>query len=372
MLPTPTDPVSASFQQAVQQALDAFLDAVQPRPEQFGPALASLMDLIRGYLRGGKRLRPAFAVWGHVAVRPPRDESALVRAAASFELLHASLLVHDDLIDDSATRRGLPAAHRSLAGWYARRPRVEATGSLVETAVAETTTAADRFGTAAGIILGDLLAAWSVEMVETSGIDANQLSRARPHLHRMRSEVNLGQYLDLLAEHGLAGTDQAVVARHVATLKTSAYTVARPLAFGAALAGADDRLQRSLAAYGRHLGLAFQYRDDLLGVFGDAQQMGKPAGDDLREGKRTLLIVEALASPASQGLAELLGRPDLDEDGIARAQEFIASSGAPQRVEQRIDEAFGQAVASLDDAELTSDGLTALRGLARMCAYRDS
>lgn len=369
MLPEPTDPVSASFRQAIQQALDAFLNAVQPRPEQFAPALSALMDLIRGYLRGGKRLRPAFAVWGHLAVRPPRDGSALVWVAASLELLHASLLVHDDLIDGSATRRGLPAAHRALAAWYANQRQSEVTSPPTETPGAATT---DRFGAAASIILGDLLAAWSTEMAEASRIDPDELNRARPYLHRMRSEVNLGQYLDLLAEHGLAGGDPATVARHVAALKTSAYTVARPLGFGAALAGASDQLQKALAGYGRHLGLAFQYRDDLLGVFGDTQQMGKPAGDDVREGKRTLLIVEALANPASQGLADLLGRPDLSESDVARARELIAASGAPERVEQRIDEAFARALESLNDAELTADGLTALRRLAQMCAYRDS
>lgn len=329
---------------------------MQARLHQISPLLEPLAELTGSFLAGGKRLRPAFGYWGHAAVAgQPDDPAPLLDALASFELLHASALVHDDVIDDSDTRRGQPSAHRRLESWHrSHRGCGDAAG----------------FGRAGAILLGDLLAAWSVECVETSGLGPQALARARPLLDSVRTEVNAGQFLDMVAEAGLdAGRDAVAIAQQVVEFKTARYTVTRPLQFGAALAGAGPELLEGLAALGSPLGRAFQFRDDLLGVFGDEQRTGKPAGDDLREGKRTVLVAEGIARRPE--LAGLLGHP-LDRAQLDRARALLIGSGAVEAVETRIGQDAAQARAVLGRLEITDDGRRALGGLIEACVTRDA
>lgn len=358
----PTDPVSATLREGVQSAITEYLAAQQAPLAAIGPELSELSELAATFTGGGKRLRPAFCLWGYAAAAglPDGDElPPLLRAAASLDLLHVSALVHDDVMDASDTRRGLPAVHRQLearhreAGWLG---------------------ASDRFGQAGAILLGDLLVMWSVQLLESAGLAPDALARALPLAQAMRTEVTCGQYLDVLMQHQPSDDPQRMLdqARRVVEFKTARYTVQRPVQLGAALGDADPALLAALAAYGSPLGRAFQFRDDLLGVFGDAATTGKPAGDDLREGKRTVLVAQAYAAntPAARAeLDRLLGDPTLDETGVARARELIADSGAAEVVEQMIDAELDQALAALD-APMTDDGRQALTRLAELAVHR--
>lgn len=370
----PSAPLSRPFRDAVTAALSTFLRAQQPVLDAMGPELAPVQRLAGELLSGGKRLRPAFAVWSYVAARglPQAERDPLLAAAASLELLHVSALVHDDVMDSSDLRRGRPAAHRQFEALHRR------SGWLGDAAA---------FGRAGAILLGDLLLMWSVELAERSGLERDVLARGLPVLETMRTEVTGGQYLDIVAQAAPWPASLAVggsgdeaeralrEANRVVDYKSARYTVQRPCQFGAALGGGTDLLQRTLADYGSPLGRAFQFRDDLLGVFGDSKVTGKPAADDLREGKRTVLVAHAYAhasAAARRLLVQSLGDPALDEAGIAAVQQIITETGAAAACEARISEGYEQALAALAEAEMTEEGRTALTAMADAAVRRVS
>nr|WP_231930559.1 polyprenyl synthetase family protein [Friedmanniella luteola] len=357
-------PLGPSFREAVGSTVTAFLAGQEPVLAGMGPELAPLRTLAAELLDGGKRLRPAFCVWGYVAAAGLPDAATaepLLRAAASLDLLHVSALVHDDVMDSSDLRRGRPAAHRQFEAQHTAAGRLGDAGA---------------FGRAAAILLGDLLLMWSAELLLRSGMAADALARATPVAEAMRTEVTCGQYLDIVAQAQPLRADPAAAlaeAGRVVEYKSARYTVQRPCQLGAALGGADPGLQDALAAYGSPAGRAFQFRDDLLGVFGDSAVTGKPAGDDLREGKRTVLVAHAYAGADAAGralLAARLGDPDLDADGVAALQDVIVSSGAVDAVEAMIADGLARALAALGTAPVTDEGRRGLTALAEAAVRR--
>jgi geranylgeranyl diphosphate synthase type I len=352
-----TGPIDALIAR-VDSALTDFLAARSASLTEVGADLAPLADAARAFvLDGGKRLRPSFAYWGWRTVRPTSaDDRALVTAAASLELLHACALVHDDVMDASETRRGRPAAHAAFAalhrtsGW---------TGDP------------DVFGTSAAILLGDLLLSWADAMFSAAGLAAADLPRTRLVWDEMRQLVMAGQYLDVLVQ--ARGDFSAEDALRVAKYKTSKYTVEGPLHLGAAAAGAPPEVFGVLSDYGLPLGEAFQLRDDVLGVFGDPSRTGKPAGDDLLEGKRTLLVAVAM-SQAGDGQAKLLrrylGDRSLTDDRLAALREVIVSTGALEQVEQRIALRADEARKALRTDAISDDAKAALDALVTAATER--
>jgi geranylgeranyl diphosphate synthase type I len=320
--------------------------------DELGPLTAIAADFV---LSGGKRLRPSFCYWGARAVGAPDDDS-VVRAAASLEMLQACALVHDDVIDRSATRRGQPSVHERFATTH----RDEAWAGDPAA-----------FGAAAAILLGDLFLVWSDSMLARSGIDLTALARARPTFDTMRAELMAGQYLDVVEQaRGGGSVDRAL---RVARFKAAKYTVERPLHLGAALGAGPAETFEAFSSYGLPLGEAFQLRDDLLGLFGDPTVTGKPAGDDLREGKRTVLIELALqaASPAGRELLSgQLGNPDLDDAGVEAIRELVATTGAAGEVETLIEQRVSSAVASLASVDMDPTARDALTELATAATRR--
>lgn len=351
---SPVDPTG--LRTRVEAALAEFLARQRVRMSGVDDAAGPIADAVEAFvLGGGKRLRPAFAYWAYRGAGGA-DTGQLVATVAALELLHAGALIHDDVMDGSDTRRGEPAMHRRFARLHrAGRWRGDP----------------DRFGTAAAILLGDLCLVWSDELLHSGGLPPATLARARPVFDQMRTELTFGQYLDIHAQvTGDATVDRAVT---VARLKSASYTVERPLQIGAALAGAAPALAEAYARYGSPLGEAFQLRDDVLGVFGDPARTGKPAGDDLREGKRTYLVAAAFeaADPATRAeLAARLGDPELDQSGVARLRELITGTGALDRTERRIATLTGAALAGLAGAPLAPSAATALAALATAATAR--
>jgi geranylgeranyl diphosphate synthase, type I len=373
---TPDAPLSQEFREAVSDAILAFLEEQAGVLESMGPELAPVHLMASQLLGGGgKRMRPSFCVWSYVATAgmPSREDMrTLLIAAASLELLHASALIHDDVMDSSDLRRGRPAAHRQFEALHANA------GWLGDSAA---------FGRAGAILLGDLLLMWSVQMLQGSGLEESALQRALPIVEAMRTEVTCGQYLDIVAQaHPLRQRAPAVGsilpnievaiddASRVVEYKAARYTVQRPCQIGAALGGGDDQVYFALAAYGSPLGRAFQFRDDLLGVFGDTKLTGKPAGDDLREGKRTVLVAHAFAHASEAGRALLmrrLGDPTLDAEGVAALQQVLEESGARHAVEAMIAEGYERAMLALTDIDISDEGRLALTALADAAVRRD-
>ncbi len=329
--------------------------------QTFAAAVDTLSDFA---LRGGKRIRPTFAWWGWRAAggegTGPRADAVLT-AVSALELIQTCALVHDDLMDASELRRGHPTVHVRFTEAH------RAGGWLGEP---------ERFGMAAAILLGDLALAWADDMFTGAPLSEDMRAAARAPWLAMRAEMFAGQYLDVLAQ--AEGDESEERALGVARLKTAAYTVERPLHMGVALAGADDDTIASVRAFGTDIGVAFQLRDDLLGVYGDTEVTGKPAGDDLREGKRTLLVSLGLRYADEAGrhtdadlLRNALGDPDLTQDTIRRVRELMVEVGAVDELERRIEELTVSAMAALDASGLAEPGRTRLADLAIAATRRD-
>ncbi|MHB1595943.1 MAG: polyprenyl synthetase family protein [Streptosporangiaceae bacterium] len=356
MTPSPAD--LDRIRAEVAGALGSFIGRKRGDLATIAPDLLACTDAITDLLAGGKRLRPAFCYWGWRARGGP-DGAPVFAAAAALELLHASALVHDDVMDASETRRGQPAVHRRFAAMHRQ---------------AGWSGSADRFGAGAAILVGDLLLAWTDELIRHSGLPADAVERGLAVLDPMRTEVFAGQYLDLVAQASAASRDPAAQvqeALRVVTYKSAKYTVERPLHLGAALAGGDaagqDPVTSALTGYGIPVGVAFQLRDDILGVFGDPAQTGKPVTDDLREGKRTVLL--ALAAERSDSaqervLAGSVGNPDLTDAEAGRVREVISRTGALAECELMIEASVKQGLAALEGAPIMPEAGRALADLA--------
>ncbi len=346
----------AAFRTSIQSTLDAFVDDQAARLAPLGDDAARLVDAARRSMSGGKRFRASFCYWGFRAVRAdPPDETPLVTAAAALELLHASALVHDDVMDASDTRRGRPATHRAFEGQHRDQRWSGDPG---------------QYGVAAAILLGDLLLSWSDEMLRTCGLGDEAVRAAMAFFDTTRSEVIAGQFLDVSVQaRGASDVEQAML---VLRYKSAKYSIERPLHIGAALAGAPEGTLDALSEFGLPLGEAFQLRDDLLGVFGDPDVTGKPAGDDLSEGKRTVLVALALERAAAGDAARLataLGTR-LDRPAVVDLQRVIEESGARAEVERRITALTRQSLAALERAPVSEPARAALRGLAEAATQR--
>ncbi|MCR2763424.1 polyprenyl synthetase family protein [Microbacterium sp. zg.B48] len=354
--------------EAVSQRLNIFHSAQARSAVELGPEAELVVRAGATAVDGGKRLRGRFCIAGWRAVEeashaPCAPPSEVVAAAAALEVFHAAALVHDDVIDNSDTRRGRPAAHRALEASH------RAQGWVGDAAA---------FGRSGAILLGDLLVAWSDDLFEEGLLDAapDRANAARREYAKMRREVTIGQFLDIAEESAYATEPDerhAQRALRVASLKSARYSIQQPLLIGAALAGADEAQQAALAAFGHPVGMAFQLRDDVLGVFGDQAATGKPSGDDLREGKRTVLVAfarERLAPPARRIMDELIGDPDLDAAQIASLQRTILETGALDRVEDLIADYSRQAERALSGARLGNAAVGELRDLARAATVR--
>jgi geranylgeranyl diphosphate synthase type I len=306
------DPLLASFL----DARVADLARLDPALERIGREVADLVCM------GGKRLRPAFVYWGHRAAGEDHL-AAVLHCAGAVELLQAFALIHDDVMDRSDLRRGRPTVHAALAAEH------EADGLVGDP---------QWFGVGGAILAGDIAFVWADRLFDEAPLPGPALERARSVFTELRVEVMAGQYLDLRLAASTGATEDDAL--RVALLKSGRYTVTRPLQMGAAIAAGDEVLDRALAGYGDAIGLAFQLRDDVLGLYGDPEQTGKGTLDDLREGKRTLLVLRALergSGAEREVLSGLLGKRDLDEADAGRAREIVRDTGALASVERLLD-----------------------------------
>jgi geranylgeranyl diphosphate synthase type I len=350
----------ARFTGLIETALSDFLDAKERELAPLGPDAGRLVAAARGSLRGGKRLRASFCWWGHHAfAEEPAESEILARACAAIEMLHASALIHDDLMDASLTRRGQPAVHKAFEAEH----RVAEAGRGWRGDPGQ-------YGAAAAILLGDLLLTWSDELLRHSGFAPGPIAAAMEVFDRCRTEVIAGQFLDVSVQaRGHADVDEAMT---VLRYKSAKYSIERPLHLGAALAGAGEPAMHHLTAFGLPLGEAFQLRDDLLGVFGDPEVTGKPAGDDLVEGKRTVLVALTLDAAPEADAAFLdagLGRP-LSDPELTRLRAIITDCGAAAQVEEAIVALTDAALEALESADISADADAALRALAAAATQR--
>ena len=355
----------------VQERLDHIFDNQTSNLSDLGADVLPLLTHARDFLTGGKRLRARFTATAYTCVAgaiDPLIESVpenVVDAAAALELFHAAALIHDDIIDRSDTRRGKPAIHKSFASMHQQHGWRSSSES---------------YGVAAAILIGDLLQSWADEVFTTalSGLPSQTATRTREHFNRMRTEVAAGQYLDVLEEQmGAFGLESEELERatRVLVYKSAKYSVEAPLLIGSALAGASAQQEDVFRDFGLPVGVAFQLRDDVLGVFGDAAITGKPAGDDLREGKRTVLVGltrQHLPGSAKRVFDELLGDPQLTDEQISMLQRTMRDSGALKSVEEMIEGNVARAFTALESSHFSASAVAELRALAERATRRDS
>lgn len=344
----------------IDEQIALFLKDAGSYIERIGPELQPVSSAMESFVTdGGKRFRPLLGAIGSIAVTGVstggEPDDATIKACAALEFLHACALIHDDVMDGSDTRRGNPAIHR-------RFERMHREAQLAGDSA--------RYGEASAILLGDLALIWADLILHQAGLSPERLLSVLPIYDELRVELMAGQYLDV-HEQSLATAD-ANRSLKVASYKSGKYSIERPLHFGARIAlGADETLD-ALSEYGIPIGEAFQLRDDILGVFGDPTETGKPAGDDLREGKRTVLMALAIegASPASMELFQRVGDRHLDEPTIDRLREAIISSGALERVEGMIGVRAERAHRALESDRIADSAKPLLELMAQMALVR--
>jgi geranylgeranyl diphosphate synthase type I len=348
--PLDAEGLRARVDRALAALLDRELSALGFLGDDAGPVTAALRRFVLG---AGKRLRPAFVYWGYRGAGGAPDgpaADAAVVAACSVELLHACAMVHDDVMDGSEVRRGRPAMHVGFAELHRR------SGWRGDPAA---------FGEGAAVLMGNLAFTWADVALVEAGLTGDRLAAALRVFNRLRSELMGGQYLDLV-EAARGWPDEAAV-RRVLQYKSGKYTIERPLHLGHAIAGGPPGLLAAYSAYGLPLGEAFQLRDDVLGVFGEPEVTGKPAGDDLREGKETYLVMAARrrAGDADRQLLEgALGDGKLTEDRVGEVRRVIAGCGALDEAEARIAALLAEAKAAVAAAPVAEPARAALLALA--------
>lgn len=338
--------LDAGFGRRVEDRLRDLLSRDRQSYARAAPPSVDIMDALAAATLGpGKRIRPRLVLLAFLGAGGRADDPLVVDAGAAVELLHTGCLVHDDIMDMADLRRSEPtmharfeALHRSAG--YAGDPR--------------------RFGEGAAILVGNVAFFYAMRLLAPAGVQAQQV------FFEMASDVGIGQYLDLL---GTACQDPGMVSPAViASYKTGRYTVEGPMHLGAALAGRLSELAPALTSYGKPLGLAYQLRDDLLGAFGDPQVTGKPSGDDLRQGKYTLLLAFAKRNRDrvdNPGLLDKVGQSELTEAELAALQRLLVRLGARDYVARTCAELGQQAVGAIEGAAIDDKAKAALRAFAR-------
>ena len=311
------------------------------RRDNLGDAALLIDEMLRLVGAGGKRFRPSFCYWGYRAAGGDHCDE-IVRGASSLEILHTFAIVHDDIMDVSDERRGLPTTFA-------------------------------KHGVNVALLVGDLALVLADAAFMSSGFSPDRLTDAFAAYSRMRQEVIAGQYLDIDAATKAVITVEE--ARRIAVLKSGRYSIEEPLAIGAALAGAPHDLREGLIRFGAPLGEAFQLRDDLLGTFGDRSSVGKPVDSDIREGKRHVLFAmtaEALTGAERDRFLGDWGRgAALDDGDVGRLRELVVSSGAKAKTETLLEELKARAASVLGELELPGEARSALEELAHRATYRD-
>ena len=346
---------------AVRDTLETYIaDRWQELEAIGGPVTEAATYLKDFVLGGGKRIRPLYGWAGFVGAggsNGPEDPQAVLKAVSALEFIQACALIHDDIIDSSATRRGNPTVHKAVEAAHREANQVGE---------------ASHYGTSVAILVGDLALAWADDMIYDSGLSTEALARLRAPWRAMRTEVIGGQLLDISLE--ASGSEDPQLARNVNRFKTAAYTIERPLHIGAAIANADATTIEAFRGYGHDIGIAYQLRDDLLGVFGDPSVTGKPAGDDLREGKRTELLSRALSlvDASSPTAAHTLRQGVGTDDNVAELAAIIESSGAVEEMEDQISDLLDTGLAYITAANLPGEVEQLLRTLAIRSTERRS
>ncbi|MDP3057346.1 MAG: polyprenyl synthetase family protein [bacterium] len=304
-----------NFKTVFDKEMEKFLDLKIVQAKKISPEASGAVQNLKNYVLGsGKRIRPALMYYAYLALGGKNKKEALRLAMAS-EFIHAFLIIHDDVIDRDDFRRGMPSIHCiykkiALKDHYS--------------------VSAPHYGNSQAISIGDMCFSFVGEIISQSKFNRGIKDKLLKKISDIVFNTTIGQFHDVFAAAVKNGIDE----KHVLTIleyKTARYTVEGPLHLGAIMAGASGRVLKSLSDFSIPLGIAFQIQDDILGVFGSSQETGKPVGADIREGKKTLLIVRALEQASANQKKDLhlaLGNDKAGREQIERARKIIIDIGS--------------------------------------------
>lgn len=341
------------FKKKFDNKIKKYLQDEIKRAKKIRPEIADLVGVGKRFiLRGGKRIRPAFFYYGYKA-GGGRNNNLAINASMSTELLHTGLLIHDDIVDNSDTRRGGPTVHKMLSD------------KLKD----------EEFGKLLAIILGDVFISLGVKVLTDFPSSSDRLCNARRCFDMVFLNTNYGQCLDLLGN--TREVDIGWVEK-VLEYKTARYTVEGPLVMGAHLAGADKNIIKALSKYGLYLGTAFQIHDDILGMFGSFEKVGKSIDSDLKEGKKTFLIIKALEKLEKsqkkdkiRKLNKILGNPTLTKRDYLWVQNIIRGTDALEDAQKHAWSLIKKAKKSISEVSISANAKKYLMGIADYMLLRN-
>ncbi|MEN8252064.1 MAG: polyprenyl synthetase family protein [Patescibacteria group bacterium] len=326
---------------AIDAEIEKYLDRViEEKAEVDVFAMNALSFFKKTILAGGKRIRPIMMCYGYRAAGG-KDYEKILKTSVSIELIHAFLLMHDDIIDRDDFRHGQKTMHAHYRQYNKKFLFNDE---------------ADHFGTSIAIILGDLVYALGNQVLFESKFDDVLIVRALNKLQGVVGLTCVGEMQDVHMEYSKNVSEEDVLKMY--ENKTARYTFEGPLHLGAMLAGADDGFCQELSKYAIPLGIAFQIRDDILGVFGDEKKTGKPVGSDIAEGKKTLLVIKAFENASKEqkkDLKLLLGNKDINEKDVEKFRQIMVETKALESVEAYMQELVSQAENSLEKISLSDD-----------------
>jgi geranylgeranyl diphosphate synthase, type I len=312
--------------------LDLFLkNYFKKRIEEAGkndPLAKEAVKMIADFtLSSGKRIRPALVYYAYLAAGGKKDDK-IIKASMSIELTHSFLLIHDDIIDKDEKRHGIDTLHERYKK-FGRRLHKEKN--------------VDHFGNSMAMLAGDMAAAMANQIIFTSQFSPEIIIRALNKLQEIVYTIVPGEMLDVVLEFKGKATEKEILRMYEG--KTSSYSFEGPLHLGTVLAGADNKtIFKSYSDYAMPLGIAFQIRDDILGIFGNEKKIGKPVGSDVIEGKQTLLVIKAFelgGENQKKVVRKYLGKKDLDKKELEEFRQAISDSGSLDYC-QKMSEGFVQ------------------------------
>ncbi|HBO16836.1 MAG: hypothetical protein UR69_C0001G0200 [Candidatus Moranbacteria bacterium GW2011_GWE2_35_2-] len=345
------------FKDLLDPEIEKYLDKAIKEAGKEDLFIADALRFVKKYvLSGGKRLRPALMYYGYLAAGGKEREKAL-KTAVSIELIHAFLLIHDDIIDKDDMRHGVDTAHYHFSKLGKKYfPKKDSA----------------HFGNSIAIIVGDMVGAMGNQIIFNSDFDTKNIMKALDRLQGIVSMTVIGQSQDVYIEYAGKASEKEILQMY--KNKTAKYTIEGPLHLGAILGGAGDELLEKITRFSIPIGIAFQIQDDILGIFGSERKIGKPVGSDIQEGKQTILVARALEigkADQKKVIKSLLGKEKLTSKDIDEFRRAIIASGALEYAQKTATDFIKQGKKEIESAQIKSEAKEFLLGMADYMMSRD-
>jgi len=342
------------YKEKIELRLRSFLDEKIAEAEKISDSSREIMHYIKEFnLRGGKRIRSILIIMAYKSLGG-KNENAIIDIAVSAELMQSFLLIHDDIIDDDDLRRGGPTMHRIYAEKYKGYDNPE------------------KFGESMAIIAGDLLAALGNEIISKSDFDEEKKLKLLQKFNKVVKLTGYGEIIDILSGLKTNVTEEDISKMH--KLKTAAYTIEGPLHMGAIAAGASDEQLKTLTDYAIPLGMAFQLKDDILGLFGSEEKLGKPADSDIKEGKKTLLILKAIENSNKEQkefIKNNLGSKNITKEEMMKIREIVKETDSLNYSQHLAEKLVKKAKDTIENSDFEKQGKDFFLEIANYIIKRD-